>query len=241
MTYPEWFREGENRLVFTALDDPPDRNIARLNRSLGIRYRCTRRELDHHPDADMDASKIECVIVPSIFYRQTESGLKEVIEAYASFGRTPARGEAELTVAGVSFRTNFTSAEEFGEEQIQFQVPEWTGTIRGELKIGSDSNIRSFPAQFNRRASGIFSSFRTSIWILDSRIIPKKVAELHAYFLTGVMEIQKKVPDFAGRLTTAHGSRRNIWKAGPTKKREQVPAGDAGRQDCPAAAVRQPA
>src|ERR1700690_3927850 len=142
----EWFRQGENRLVFTALDDPPQVETslgAIAPGHTGLVYDAL--ELAQDPDARYSASQIEPTVVGSIFYRQGGDGLKEVVEVYAGFAHMPPLGEADLSVNGKAFHAMFVSKEEFGEERLEFEVPEWTGTVHGELKIDGDGTMRSFP------------------------------------------------------------------------------------------------
>jgi alpha-mannosidase len=214
----QWFREGENRLVFTALDDPPqvETSLGSIAPGhTGLVYDAL--ELDQDPDARYDESKIEPLVVPTIFYHQSENGLKEnalkeVVEVYASFAHMPSSGEAELSVAGTPVRANFASTGEFGEQPIEFQIPEWTGTIHAELKIhlepkihaepniGDSSNVRSFPVD-------LIAARKWTLYIVPHEHLdigftdyPEKVAELHAESIDGVLELQKKVPDFRWTL-----------------------------------------
>ena len=197
----EWFRQGENRLVLTALDDPPqvETSLGSIAPGhTGLVYDAL--ELDQEADGRYGTAKIEPLVVPSIFYRQAESGLKEVVEVYASFAHMPPRAEAELSVGGVPLRKTFNSSGDFGEQRIEFQVPEWTGTVRGELKVGSAGKVRAFPVELT-------AARKWTLYIVPQEHLdvgftdyPEKVAELHAESVDGVMEIQKQVPDFRWTL-----------------------------------------
>ena len=197
----EWLRQGENRLVFTALDDP-----AQVETSLGsiapghtgLVYDAL--ELQQDPEAKYDSDKIDPLVVPSIFYQASENGLKEVVEVYIGFGRTPASGEAELSIGGKKLSTAFTSTQEFGEQRIEFAVPEWTGTVGGELRVGPKGHARAFPEEF--AAAKKWTIFVVPHEHLDVGFTdyPEKVAELHAESVDGVLEIQKQVPDFRWTL-----------------------------------------
>ena len=197
----EWFRQGENRLVLTALDDPQqvETSLGSIAPGhTGLVYDAI--ELEQNPDARYNASRIEPIVVPSIFYRQAGDVLKEVVEVYASFAHMPPRCEAELSVEGKAFHVTFASTEEFGEERLEFQVPEWTGTVHGELKIGGQGTTRSFPVDL--AASRKWTLFIVPHEHLDVGFTdyPEKVAELHAESVDGVMDIQKQVPDFRWTL-----------------------------------------
>jgi alpha-mannosidase len=202
----DFFRQGENRLVLTALDDPPqvETSLGSIAPGhTGLVYDAL--ELQQDPDARYEVSKIEPTVVPSIYYRQaesgsTEAGLKEVVEVYASFARMPAQGEALLNLNGKTEHVAFTSTNEFGEQRLEFQVAEWTGAARGELKVGGNGNIRSFPVD-------LVAAKKWTLFIVPQEHLdvgftdyPEKVAELHAESVDGVMEIQEQVPDFRWTL-----------------------------------------
>ena len=197
-----WFHQGENRLVFTALDDPPQSETSLGSIApghTGLAYDAL--ELDQDSDAQYDESKIEAVIVPSIFYRHAEKGLNESVEVYASFARTPSRGEVELSVADGRFHSSFASSRDFGEQRLEFQVPEWAGTVRAELKIVAESKPpRSFSVDLT--AARKWTLFIVPHEHLDIGFTdyPEKVAELHSQSVDGVMDIQKHVPDFRWTL-----------------------------------------
>jgi len=197
----EWFRPGENHLVLTALDDPPqvETSLGSIAPGhTGLVYDALALEQD--PDAKYDAGKIQPVVMPSIFYREAEDGLKEVVEVYAGFAQMPAQGEAELAVGGKTIRGTFNSTDAFGEQRLELQVPEWTGTVRGKLKIGGKGRLRSFPVDLD--AARKWTLFVVPHEHLDVGFTdyPEKVAELHAESVDGVMEIQKQVPDFRWTL-----------------------------------------
>jgi len=203
----EWMLQGENRLVLTALDDP-----SKAEASLGsiapghsgLVYDAL--ELDQDADASYDASKIEALVVPSIFFQRAKNGdgaeapLSEIVEVYVSFARLPAQGETEFTIGGKAFHAAFTSTREFGEQRLQFQLPEWTGTLHGELKIGDRGDTRTFPVHLEAARKWtvlIVPQEHLDIGFTD---YPEKVAELHSESVDGVMEIQKQVPDFRWTL-----------------------------------------
>ena len=197
----EWFRQGENDLVLTALDDPPqvETSLGSIAPGhTGLVYDAL--ELDQDPDGRYDAAKIEPLVVPTIYYRQAADGLKEVVEVFTGFAHMPAEGNAELTVGGNTIHTKFVSAEAFGEQRLEFEVPEWTGSVAGELRIGSPGSLRSFRVE-------LVAARKWTVFIVPHEHLdvgftdyPEKVAELHAESVDGAMEIQKQVPDFRWTL-----------------------------------------
>jgi hypothetical protein len=193
----DWFQRGENRLVLTALDDPAEvehsfGSIATGH--TGLVYDAL--ELSQDAGATYERGKMAVKVVPTIFYRGTGVGLVEAVEVYASFAAMPPEGEAELNVGGRSYRQRFAAAEVFGERRLDFEIPEWTGTLTGNLKIQANGTVQSFPltlAAARKWTLYIVPHEHLDIGFTD---YPEKVAELHSQAVDGVMEIQRRVPDF---------------------------------------------
>lgn len=202
----DWLRHGQNRFVLTALDEPAQAETSTGSIApghTGLVYDAL--ELNQDPDAEYDATTIDPIVIPSIFYRRDggdseKRGLTEEVNVYAGFARMPAEGEAELEIGGRTLKAAFTPSETFGEQKVQFQVPAWTGTVHGVLKIGSRGNMRSFPAEIE--AARKWTVFIVPHEHLDIGFTdyPEKVAELHSESVDGVIEIQKHVPGFLWTL-----------------------------------------
>jgi alpha-mannosidase len=70
-------------------------------------------------------------VTPTIFYRHGD----EVVEAVVRFpGRIPA-GQAVLEVQGRRYSAPLAAGNDFGEQRLEFDVPEWTGTASARLTV----------------------------------------------------------------------------------------------------------
>ena len=100
-----WLHLGENRLVLTALDDPPTPEIGAGAIGTGhtaLIYDAL--ELTQDAQARYDSKRVQASALPTIFYRNAPSGLAEVVEVYADFATGPTKrkrncGSAAIRIA----------------------------------------------------------------------------------------------------------------------------------------------
>ena len=132
-------------------------------------------------------------------------------------------------VGGNTAHAKFTSTQEFGEQKLEFEIPEWRGTIRGEEKITTQGNTRSFPVDLT--AARKWTLFIVPHEHLDVGFTdyPEKVAELHAESIDGVMEIQKQVPDFRWTLDGCWVAEKYLEGRSPEKRGQFVQALKEGK------------
>jgi hypothetical protein len=122
---------GENRLVLTAVDDPKDGPG-----DSWLLYDALR--LVEDPDAKA-SSQPEVSIEPTVFYVDRDGGLAELAEVTVTHSRPVQHGDVTLTVAGKSFKEAVKQAHDFGEERIDFAVPELRRSPRrAKLQIAAE-------------------------------------------------------------------------------------------------------
>ena len=105
-----WLRRGENRLVLTALDDPPQSNSLSAQSLPGTpesfttrwNFPCRRTRLT-------TSIKFPSQRSPRFFTNKTPDGPREIVEVIASFAAMPSQGAVEFQLAGQSYRQEFQS------------------------------------------------------------------------------------------------------------------------------------
>lgn len=193
----KFLKQGENKIILTALDDPstPENSLGAIAPGhTGIVYDAL--ELVNDPDATYPSNTVSAQVVPTIFYRGSHGEEREVVEVYASFGSIAGEGEVVLNVGGKSYRQSFRSNEEFGEQKVEFEIPEWRGTTKASVDIRSGAAHRIIPLQLT--AAKKWTVFIIPHEHLDIGFTdyPARVAELHAESVDGAMKLIDKVPDF---------------------------------------------
>jgi hypothetical protein len=123
-----------------------------------------------------------------------------------------------LAIGGRTFSQSVSSDQAFGEERLEFEVPEWSGTADAVLKVAA----RKF--NVNLAAAKKWTVFIVPHEHLDIGFTdyPEKVAELHSESVDGVMEILKRVPDFRWTLDGDWVAEKYIGGRSEQKKKELV-------------------
>jgi hypothetical protein len=90
-------------------------------------------ELDRSAKAfHPEASTAE--IVPSIFYTQHQGQLDELVDVFVRCGEPiKSGGSVDLNLAGKRYHQTLRGGEDFGEEKIEFAVPEFTAPTQARL------------------------------------------------------------------------------------------------------------
>jgi hypothetical protein len=197
----EFLKQGENKIILTALDDP-----ATVENSLGaiapghtgIVYDAL--ELVNDAERKYDAKAVTAQVAPSIFYRSSHGETRELVDVFGTFGTLSNHGEAMLTVNGKSLKQGFRPKEEFGEQRFEFEVPEWNGTAKATVSLRSGSANRTLPLKLT-------PAKKWTVYIIPHEHLdigftdyPARIAELHADSVDGAMKLIDKTPDFRWTL-----------------------------------------
>jgi alpha-mannosidase len=130
-----YFQQGSNRLVLTCLDDNSEPLLGRNNPTggeSGVYYDAL--QLANDPQAT-PSTAVDADAVPTIFYRHSDSGLRELVTLKASSMHPLQHGSATLTLTGHPYSCNLNSDYEFGEAACSVQVPEFKDTVSAHLAI----------------------------------------------------------------------------------------------------------
>jgi alpha-mannosidase len=197
----EWLRQIDNRLVITALDEPSAVENSLGSIALGhsgLVYDAL--ELTQDAAATYTHDSVVAQVHPTIFYRNSPSGVSEVVEVDASFAAMPAEWLATLKIGDKEYHQPVKTPEAFGESQFEFDIPEWQGTKSGTLVVKTPSTVRTFPVE-------LIPAKKWTIFIVPQEHLDigftdyaAKVAELQSQALDGVIDLMREVPDFRWTL-----------------------------------------
>src|SRR6185437_14465915 len=141
-----WLVHGENSIIFTAMDftsmgQPAMSQLSRGDIApgqSGLVYDAI--SFAQQPDASYPRGAVSVIAEPTIFYRQSDKELDEMVDVFVTFhagART--RGQAKLSINGKEFvqprAFDGEFSGEFGEQRIRFAVPEWQGTTAASVTI----------------------------------------------------------------------------------------------------------
>ncbi len=80
-------------------------------------------------------------IAPTIFYKQQQGQLEELIDVFLGYARPPKAGDAvDLAIAGKHYHQALQGGQDFGEEKLQFAVTEFPPKTQAELTWNDDGH-----------------------------------------------------------------------------------------------------
>ena len=183
-----FLKSGQNVIKITCVDEPA--TPAGEEEIGGITYDAL--SLAQHSTPAGQQRRADVQMEPTILYRQTPAGLAEVVDAFVRFPRPWGAGHAVLEVKGQRYTADFPAGE-FGEQRLSFDVPEWSGTVAGRLRLSSER-----PVEVSLTAQRKWSVYVVPHTHLDVGYTDYqgKVAETQARVLTQADELINAHPDF---------------------------------------------
>jgi alpha-mannosidase len=134
-------------------------------------------------------------IIPTIFYQQENGQLKERIDVFVEHDRPTGGGFAELTIGAKHYRCALRGSE-FGEEKLEFLVPEFPAGSRAELALLSGSKTQRFRRTVNPAKKWtlfVVPQIHVDVGFTDYQA---KVAAIQARTIDEAMEMTVLHPDF---------------------------------------------
>jgi hypothetical protein len=120
--------------------------------------------------------------------------LTEVVDVFIRFPNSWQAGTADLEIGGKHYTAKLSGGE-FGEERVSFDVPEWTGTTKGKLRVTPNSKRPIDVSLAPQRKWTIFVVPHTHLDV-GFTDYQGKVAETQARVLTQADNLIREYPDF---------------------------------------------
>jgi len=86
-------------------------------------------------EADPVPTAVSAHAEPTIFFQKHGASLDERVDVFVRYGQHPRSGRVELAIAGHTFRASLQANQDFGEERISFEIPEFTGDTQAKLTV----------------------------------------------------------------------------------------------------------
>jgi len=185
-----FLKRGENTIVVACVDLPESSGDPAVS---GISYDALSLEQD--TTRKFDSKSVTANAEATIFYRQAQTGLSEVVDAFLRFNQPLRAGTAELAINGKRYTANLSTAGDYGEQRVSFEVPEWTGRVNAKLSVRAGER-RSFDVTLTpQRKWTIFVVPHTHLDV-GYTDYQGKVAEVQPRVLNQAAELIKEHPDF---------------------------------------------
>ena len=138
---------------------------------------------------------VEENVIPTIFYRNENGHLFELVDAYLRFSHGNHVGHATLTINGKHMNADVPGRSDFGEECVEFAVPEWKGTAVARLELAGGTKRRIELSLTAARKWTVFLAPQThlDIGFTDYQAV---IAQNQADTLLDAAQLIKTYPDF---------------------------------------------
>jgi hypothetical protein len=187
----KFLRQGTNELVLTANDDPAEIDDATNS---GLFYDAL--ELDQDAEAKYSSTELAVQAVPTIFYTQKENGLAELVDVFVRHNSPSVGGQAVLTLGKAKYSAQLAPGWDFGEQMVEFAVPEFPTGTKGEVAISLGGHSRRFPVTLDPAKKWNFFLVPHTHLDVGYTDYQAKVAEAQSRSLDEAMQMIHDHPDF---------------------------------------------
>lgn len=181
----ELLNRGSNKLVLTAVADSqnPDTQASLIYDAL---------ELTQAPRGVPD---ISAVITPTVFYRQRAAQSYELTTVTLTSRHALKSGDVQLSIGGHSFHAPLKSENDFGQERVELEVPEFSAQAPAVLSIhanGKQYRFRSLLKPERKWSIFLVPHLHLDIGYTDYQA---KVAELQSRNLDKLLAFMPQNPE----------------------------------------------
>ena len=180
-----YLHEGENEISLQA--------VAAVDKAIpdaGFHYDAIELSQSAAPSASPQA-KVE----PTIFYQQHQGSPTEQVDVFVRYGERPRSGQVSFEVAGHHYGHALRADQDFGEERIQFAVPEFQADTPAKITVSLDGHETHFHQTLQPQKK----------WTLY--LVPHVHLDVgYSDYQAKVATIQSRILDEAMDLTAKHPS-----------------------------------
>ena len=156
-------------------------------------------------DALQLASSVEAIqaeqafaqIVPTIFYQRRQNQLGEMVDVFVRHGKRIEPGSnVDLTIASRRYQQSLKGGQDFGEEKLEFFIPEFPPKTRAQLTWNADGHARYDELTIDPEKKWtlfVVPNVHLDIGFTDYQA---KVAALQSRVIDQALDLVDKYPDF---------------------------------------------
>jgi hypothetical protein len=120
-----WLKTGENSISLQAVS-ASDKGVP----DAGFSYDA----IELQRIAALPAA-IEAQVEPTIFYQKHSGSMNERVDVFVRYGERPRSGRVHFVVGGHIWTDRLRADQDFGEERVSFNIPEFAADTRAEVKV----------------------------------------------------------------------------------------------------------
>ncbi|HEX8499064.1 MAG TPA: polysaccharide lyase family protein [Pyrinomonadaceae bacterium] len=191
-----FLRQGRNEISLLAVTDPLSTALpgGETTDQAVLTYDAV--EFSHEPDAASTAGVAGASAAPTVFYRREGGGLREVVSVLVRWVGLAPRGSVTLTLPGWSDTQALAAEREFGEQRLEFNVPEFAAGARAA--VGVKANGRDYRYEQTLTPARKWTVYMVPHEHLDVGYsdFQTKLAELHSRIIGEALDLNREHPEF---------------------------------------------
>jgi hypothetical protein len=167
----KFLKEGENTLVLTAVEDTenPGTRASLIYDALRL------------TESDHTKSEPAAWVKPTVFYRNKDGQLFELVDVTVTAAEKLSGGQVELKVGNVRLKAPLNGEEDFGQQRVEFEVPEFAVPTAAAVTVHANGET-------NRSNTTISPERKWTIYFVP-----------HAHLDIGYTDYQAKVAELQSR------------------------------------------
>jgi alpha-mannosidase len=179
------FRQGQNKIVLTALDDPKDGPS-----DSELHYDAMRLTQENGAES---APKPSVRVEPTVFYKEEKGALHEITEVTATVPSIFRSGKIELFVGGVHLQASFDGNRDFGEYRVELNIPDLSKPGAATVRLSLDGKESTFHVEVKPKRKWTlyfvphehldvgFTDYQAKVADVHNRNIDKLVGEIREH------------------------------------------------------------
>jgi len=193
----EFFRQGSNNISLTAITDPLSTALPGGEATGAAILTYDALALENNPGAQAASGIAGAEATPTVFYKREGGGrLSEIVSVLVRWRKVAPQGSVTLSLPGWSRTQALTSDHEFGEQRLEFTVPEFVANTQATVTVAANNRNYSF-AQTLRPAK------KWAVYLVPHEHLDvgysdfqTKLSELHSRVIDDAMEMSEQHPEF---------------------------------------------
>jgi alpha-mannosidase len=193
----EFLRQGRNEISLTAVTDPLSNALpgGEITDDASLTYDAL--ALVNTPEAAPAAAEVlSAEATPTVFYKREGGRLGEVVSVLVRWHKLAPQGSVTLSIPGWSGTQDLSGGRDFGEQRLEFLVPEFAAGTRASVTV--KANGREYNFSQSLRPARKWTVYLVPHEHLDVGYsdFQQKLAELHSRVVNEAMELSDEHPEF---------------------------------------------
>ena len=185
-----FLQKGTNKLALAAIADSSP-----INNQPNAAIAYDALELNQDSARAFPTEGVTTEVAPTVFYVRRGDNLEELVDVYVRHNAAVQQGQVTLAVGAQKFTQELTGRE-FGEQRVEFSLPEFASGTKGEVTVKINSHSRRFPVVLSPAKKWklmVVPHVHVDVGYTDYQ---EKVAEIQSRELDEAMQLIQAHPEF---------------------------------------------